>query len=1319
MPGATADMKRKFVIADQNAVSAEGHFQTYTSALALAAHDAGHDVTVLWNKRFQIDTISAPYRMLPTFSHTEGEADARGILPYGEGHFGRELERALRPLRLGANDLVVVHTCHFVELFELLAYFRATPPEANSPSFHVVARYDPDIFRYRMGHLIEQFDAISRSRSLRDKIRFHSDTEQLASEFGKLFGMTIGVCPIPVDLTRLLPKLADGAAPSSEPLIATYLGTARSEKGYRDLLDAIAFLGDDYIATDRLHFVLQCSEQSLRGEPGLSDYQTRLENYLCEKHLEHKVRLVKDVVDADAYCSLLARSDIVLLGYSPTSYRCRSSSVLVEAMAAGKVVVTRTGSWMASRVGPDHAVCYADNSGLGPAIAEAVDRFEDLSAGAKARRQDAIAASDPAALAAYFVDAGTHCASAVAAAAPLALMIMDGDAMAAGSSAASVFMSRLRYCNAVGYRVVALFLGSEAAAEAAGRRRRLADALRPYSLERVFIERRADIASGSSSELVSFLSDDRPDCILLSRFSDFAIIEALGLAELPVVCETNGRASSWRRDDIGTASLLDIAANHCRALSACASEVQDIREQFPSLSSIHCAFPFALEAPGLDALAGPVTCFEVVASAEPLHLEFDPETNPALARSGRFARLSSLDSVDLLFVSAASEAAAEGLHWFLEKVYRPFLSQRGISLIVAGDIASPDPFPTFDDVFFIGPAACREPLYAAAKIVIAPIHGSIENSLELLEALSKGMPIVATTACVAKIDGGAAQIEAHDGESAFADAIVRLLESPERRAIAAAASFAVAERLGAGSASILGMNELFRSILGERAIAAKANEEPRVSPDAPVEWTPAIRAANSFVRSYVAGAPLEGLDELARLPDQGSSLVTRIAECLLERRSAPLLRIDGRLLAKLTRIADVSDAARVAKIAQISSTPSPSPPPVLLIDRRFAGVVVRRGPCGRTENPQPAAPGLEFFPVLRDGDGETVAWEFAGDGRDAPDFCLLELRDIAQEDEWIVYQRIPVSRGLRALGCLVFANWRFAPKDDGSAKARLVLSRSALAVQTKWTTRIAGLIGIFFSGRRSPLHKWSPWAGANPLFDAGWYVGEYPDVVDKKIAPFKHYNRYGVYEGRHPNPFFDTNWYLDRYPEVRKSGENPLDHYFEVGALEGYDPGPCFSTFRYLDDNPDVRAGGLNALLHYLEHGRREGRDIYPAEPPRPFQSILSPAVIGARGTPWIEIELGPETGRELAPLIDVYCGERKLDLHVHESADGLLLRAVLSHAEVGAGAIRLRAALRTSQADRVEICGLRAGRSSGGADIALEQVERMSRSHSAHRFRV
>jgi hypothetical protein len=110
------------------------------------------------------------------------------------------------------------------------------------------------------------------------------------------------------------------------------------------------------------------------------------------------------------------------------------------------------------------------------------------------------------------------------------------------------------------------------------------------------------------------------------------------------------------------------------------------------------------------------------------------------------------------------------------------------------------------------------------------------------------------------------------------------------------------------------------------------------------------------------------------------------------------------------------------------------------------------------------------------------------------------------------------------------------------------------------------------------------------LFDASWYVGEYPDVAKSRRSPARHYLEEGYLLGYRPNPLFDSRWYLQRYEDVRRAGINPLLHYASHGYREGRDPGPEFDSGFYLSTYPDVRAVRINPLLHYLRQGKAEGR---------------------------------------------------------------------------------------------------------------------------------
>ncbi len=112
----------------------------------------------------------------------------------------------------------------------------------------------------------------------------------------------------------------------------------------------------------------------------------------------------------------------------------------------------------------------------------------------------------------------------------------------------------------------------------------------------------------------------------------------------------------------------------------------------------------------------------------------------------------------------------------------------------------------------------------------------------------------------------------------------------------------------------------------------------------------------------------------------------------------------------------------------------------------------------------------------------------------------------------------------------------------------------------------------------------------HPLFDPAWYLTTYPDVAENGVEPFYHYLLYGAKERRSPHPLFDSAWYLATYSDVAMSGEDPLKHYLLYGTIEGRSPGPRFDAQWYIATYEDVRASKLNPLLHYMKYGRLEGR---------------------------------------------------------------------------------------------------------------------------------
>jgi hypothetical protein len=156
-----------------------------------------------------------------------------------------------------------------------------------------------------------------------------------------------------------------------------------------------------------------------------------------------------------------------------------------------------------------------------------------------------------------------------------------------------------------------------------------------------------------------------------------------------------------------------------------------------------------------------------------------------------------------------------------------------------------------------------------------------------------------------------------------------------------------------------------------------------------------------------------------------------------------------------------------------------------------------------------------------------------------------------------------------------------------------------------------------------------------PLFDAAFYLAEYPEVAAAGCDPLWHFCRNGWREGRMPNPAFDPGWYLQTYPDA--AGANPLPHYARKGERAGrrpseqFDPAayrrlaglpkqqPALADFVarctgarplpgsfdaqwYLQINTDVAAAGRHPFAHYVMYGAAEGRT------PRPDAAIVGPS---------------------------------------------------------------------------------------------------------------
>ena len=166
------------------------------------------------------------------------------------------------------------------------------------------------------------------------RARFWTDSDQLTEEY-RMVEPGFATLPIP----HTSPKPASPPASST----VSYLGDARSEKGYHHLPRAVGDLWEGHVEPGRLRFLIQSNYNIPGGEPAAAVARNQLEQMASPGKLD----LVYEPLGAREYEDALAQSLALLLPYDPQNYYARSSGICAEALAQGIPVIAPAGSWPA------------------------------------------------------------------------------------------------------------------------------------------------------------------------------------------------------------------------------------------------------------------------------------------------------------------------------------------------------------------------------------------------------------------------------------------------------------------------------------------------------------------------------------------------------------------------------------------------------------------------------------------------------------------------------------------------------------------------------------------------------------------------------------------------------------------------------------------------------------------------------------------------------------------------------------------------------------------------------------------------------------
>ena len=310
----------------------------------------------------------ASSRLRKTLGRGRRDLSSSGELP----SFGNELAALIDTEGLAATDHVLVHTLSMAELFAMIT---ALEMRDKLPIVHVVLRRDADepaVVNGPWGGIQSAFTRVRTSAMLRQSLRFYADTSQLCSQYEALSGgVPVALMPIPHGLSG-----AASASPTAEhhrPVTATYLGNARTEKGFHYLPKAVDALRSSHIEAGRLRFVIQANANLSLEDDIVARGRRRLRRYASEQ-----VELIDSALDVPGFQERLFEADIILLPYQAEHYRKRSSGILVQALVAGRPVVVPRGTWLSDCAPPESSVAFDDPEDLANAIATAVERLPDL-----------------------------------------------------------------------------------------------------------------------------------------------------------------------------------------------------------------------------------------------------------------------------------------------------------------------------------------------------------------------------------------------------------------------------------------------------------------------------------------------------------------------------------------------------------------------------------------------------------------------------------------------------------------------------------------------------------------------------------------------------------------------------------------------------------------------------------------------------------------------------------------------------------------------------------------------------------------------------
>ncbi|SFL08114.1 Glycosyltransferase involved in cell wall bisynthesis [Falsiroseomonas stagni DSM 19981] len=394
-----------FLIIDPSLKDFVGHHFSYVEAVARGATEAGYRAVTLAN-RDATDAIAdrlAMQRCLrrdmwsshPMASHVPARFRTAFDTAMTNREFLIDLRAGLSRVAAPAGSVMFAPMI-FRNQLNAFADFVASQEADATWEVVLLLRYQPAWYDNALS--ARAFRKLEHAAATGRRVRLASDSARLAAELGALTTLPIEVLPIPHTVGEHETR---PSRPSDAPLRLVSLGNARDEKGFCDILSAIRLL-DAAGEMDGMEFRLQAHDAA-------PDVQAAIDGFVpvCPP----QVTLLRSALSPEDYTRTLLDADVVLVPYWRGIYRARTPGVCLESMAAGKIVVATSGTWMSEELSQyGGGVLIDDHSPV--AIVEAIRRIRRdhalLATKAEAGRRCVIARHNPASLIAQIQNGPDH-----------------------------------------------------------------------------------------------------------------------------------------------------------------------------------------------------------------------------------------------------------------------------------------------------------------------------------------------------------------------------------------------------------------------------------------------------------------------------------------------------------------------------------------------------------------------------------------------------------------------------------------------------------------------------------------------------------------------------------------------------------------------------------------------------------------------------------------------------------------------------------------------------------------------------------------------